>query len=353
MANLPTPLAENAAHLDRLCELFDLCQPRGELRRVAGGFHHVMWRLATRSGCFAIKQFADDVNFGDPATVARLNATEVAAAEFARLGIPALASLAHADRHLQVFDGVGYLVFPWTDSRARSRNAIAQYHSATVAGILARMHRAQIQVTGLAEPTTWPLTAQRLNDLLALAQQHNVREVIYMLDRMDDILAVVQRQQSALSVLARRETVSHGDLDHKNVLWSASGQPLLIDWESARPINPTYELLLEALDWSGITAHFDHGPFQHFLSAYVQAGGDIAAEYISAAFDAILGAWINWMLFNVGRAAGVEDLRQRAIGTEQIDVAVSALLRLEKHIPRLKDIAQRCAERRCAEPGNV
>jgi len=313
----------------------------------------MMWRLDTHAGCHAVKQLADDVNLADPDTLARINATEAVAAEFSRRGIPALASLARNGSHLQVFDSVGYLVFPWTDSRARPRNAISSYHAETVAGLLARMHRADIAVHGLAEPATWPLSAQRLHDLLALAKQRNVREVEHMLDRMDEILAVVERQQAALSVLARRKTVSHGDLDHKNVLWSDSGEPLLIDWESARPINPTYELLLEALDWSGITAHFDHAPFEHFLSTYTQAGGDICAEFIPAAFDAILGAWINWMLYNVGRAAGVEDLRQRAIGTEQIDVAATALLRLEKHIPRLKRIAQRCAMDRDPVPGNV
>jgi len=102
-------------------------------------------------------------------------------------------------------------------------------------------------------------------------------------------------------------------------------------------------LLLEALDWSGITANFEAGPFEDFLQAYVQAGGRIVSETIPAAFDAILGAWVNWMLFNVGRAVGIGDLRQRALGSEQIDVAVGALLRLEKNIPRLGSIATRYA----------
>ena len=304
-----------------------------------------MWRLDVEGGCFAIKQFADDVDTGDAATCTRLNATEATAQEFASRGIPALVSLCYNGKHLQVIEDVGYLVFPWTDSKARQKNDIDQYHAETVAGILARMHRANIHVAGLKELPTWPLTAERVTDLLALAQQRNVRDVNYMLERMADILTVVERQHSAQAILSQKKTVSHGDLDHKNVLWSESGKPLLIDWESARPINPTYELLVEALDWSGITAHFDHRPFESFLSVYVEEGGAIAVERIPAAFDAILGAWVNWMLYNVGRAVGLESLRQRAIGSEQIDLAMSALLRLEKNIPRLRDIAQRCANR--------
>lgn len=291
-------------------------------------------------GCYAIKQFAEDVDTGDPATCKRLNATEVVAREFASQGIPALVSLSHKGNHLQVIDDVAYLVFPWTNYKARAKNDIEQYHAETVAGILARMHRADIQVAGLQEPSTWPLTEKRVNDLLVLAQKRNVRDVNYILERREDLFTVVERQHAAHMILAQEKTVSHGDLDHKNVLWDDSGKPLLIDWESARPINPTYELLTEALDWSGITAHFDHRPFEKFLQAYVKEGGVIAVERISAAFDAILGAWIDWMLYNVGRAAGLDSLRQRAIGSEQIDVAVSALLRLEKNIPRLQEIAE-------------
>lgn len=312
-----------------------------------------MWRLDVKGRSYAIKQFADDLDMGDAATCTRLNATEVTAREFSSRGIPALVSLSRKGEHLQVIDDAGYLVFPWTDSKACDRNTIDQYHAETVAGILARMHRADIRVAGLSEPTTWPLTAERLSSLLELAQQRNVREVVYMLERMDDILAVVERQQSAESILSQEKTVSHGDLDHKNVLWSESGEPLLIDWESARRINPTYELLMEALDWSGITAHFDQRPFEHFLSVYSEAGGVIAIERIPAAFDAILGAWVNWMLYNVGRAAGIEDSRQRAIGSEQIDLAISALLRLEKNVPRLQYIAERCASRSRGEMNDV
>jgi len=334
----------NTAHLDRLCELFAPGGGTRQLSRVSGGFHHLMWRLDVAGVSYAIKQFAGDVEVADAATCARLNATEVVAQEFADRGIPALASLCHDKRHLQVIDDVGYLVFPWTDSKARGRNDIAPYHLHTVAGILARMHRAQLKVDGLRAPPAWPHSVESVTDLLALAQKRNVRDVNYLLERQAQLLALVEKQPAAQALLSRRETVSHGDLDHKNVLWSEAGQPLLIDWESARPINPAYELLMEGLDWSGITAHFDFRPFEDFLLAYVEAGGAIAQECISAAFDAIVGTWINWMLYNVGRAAGLEGLSQRALGSSQVDLALSALLRLEKNIPRLQEIACRLAD---------
>ena len=338
-AQQPRPLAENPSHIEQLCELFDLGSVAATPSRVSGGFHHRMWRLETGTGRYAVKQLAADLNMRDPGTVRRLNATEAAARRFADEGIPALVSLERGGQHLQVLEDIGYFVFPWTDSRACEKGEIDHAHAQAVARILARMHRADISVPGLDRPVAWPLTTARVDDLLARAQKNNARDAGYLLHRRDDILTVVQRQDAAHAVLARQQVVSHGDLDHKNVVWSSQGQPLLIDWESARAVNPTYELLLEALDWSGITANFELAPFDTFLRAYTDAGGEIVEEALPAAFDAVLGSWVEWLLFNVGRAAGVRDLRQRALGSKLVDLSVGALLRLERNGPRITEIA--------------
>jgi thiamine kinase-like enzyme len=338
-----TALSDNSAHIHQLCELLDLGSPSGSLGQVGGGFHHRMWQLNTNCGSFAIKQLADDLNMQDAATVERINATEITARKFSEHGVPALYSLAIARQHLQLLDGVGYLVYPWTEAVACDKNGIEKKHAVTVAGILARIHRSDIRVPELRDVPALPLTAERVIDLVQLARQRNVRESQLLEARLDDLLEAVELQAPALSVLQQDQVVSHGDLDHKNVLWDESGEPWLIDWESARRLNPTYELLLEALDWGGITAHFETGPFVTFLEAYLDAGGRIVADEIPAVADAIQGAWVEWLLFNVSRAVGLHDAHQRAVGLLQVDLSVSTLLRMEKYAPRLTEIAMRYA----------
>jgi thiamine kinase-like enzyme len=338
-----TALSDNPAHIHHLCERLDLGTPNGSLGQVGGGFHHRMWQLSTNCGNFAIKQLADDLDMQDAATVERINATELTARAFSEHGVPALYSLASAQQHLQLLDGVGYLVYPWTDAIACDKNGIEKQHALTVAGILARIHRSDIHVPELRDTPALPLTAERVIDLVQLARQRNVRESQLLEARLDDLLEAAELQAPALSVLQQRQVVSHGDLDHKNVLWTKAGEPLLIDWESARRLNPTYELLLEALDWGGITANFETGPFITFLEAYLDAGGTIVADEIPAVADAIQGAWVEWLLFNVGRAAGLHDAHQRAVGLLQVDLSVSTLLRMERFAPRLTEIALRYA----------
>lgn len=336
-------LGDNAEHIERLCSRFDLGAATGPLQRVPGGFHHCMWRLETASDRFAVKQLAGDMDMDNPAIVEQLNATEITACEFSRRGIPALHALHTDSTHLQLLDGIGYLVYPWTDASACHRNGIKEHHAVTVAGTLAHMHRSDIEVPGLSDVPSFPVTAERVVELVKLARQRNVRYSDILEDRLDDLLRIVALHGPALERLTKRQVISHGDLDHKNVLWDEAGAPLLIDWESARRLNPTYELLLEALDWGGITAHFDARPFTAILRAYVDAGGVIAEDMIPAASDAIQGAWVSWLLYNVGRAAGLKDTRQRAIGSDQVDLVLSALLRMEKQKDRLTGIALRYA----------
>lgn len=338
-----TALCDNPPHIDQLCERLDLGKPSGDLSRVSGGFHHRMWRLNTHAGSFAIKQLADDLDMQNADTVERINATEITAREFSQQGVPALYSLANARQHLQLLDGVGYLVYPWTAATACDKNGIEKKHALTVAGILARIHRSDIRVPELRDEPGLPLTAERVIDLVQLARQRNVRESQLLEARLDDLLEAVELQATAMAVLQQDQVVSHGDLDHKNVLWDEDGKPLLIDWESARRLNPTYELLLEALDWGGITAHFEMGPFVTFLEAYLDAGGRIVADEVPAVADAIQGTWVEWLLFNVGRAVGLHDAQQRAVGLLQVDLSVSTLLRMEKFAPRLTEIAMRYA----------
>ena len=75
----------------------------------------------------------------------------------------------------------------------------------------------------------------------------------------------------------------------------------------------------------------------------IEPGGRIVEDMIPAASDAIQGAWVNWLLYNVGRAVGIKGTRQRAIGSGQVDLVLSALLRMEKQRDRLTEIAMRYA----------
>ena len=49
---------------------------------------------------------------------------------------------------------------------------------------------------------------------------------------------------------------------------TGSNNPLLIDWEAACKIDPTYDMIGTAFNWSGITSSFDKDLFFKMIEAY-------------------------------------------------------------------------------------
>ena len=330
-------LSENPAHLDALCTLLEIGTQRGTLSPVYGGFHHKMWRLETQRGTYAIKQLSADTDFSKSDISRHYNVTESVAEAFSNRGIPAIFALKHNKNYLQLIENIGYLVYPWTDAVALDVDSISRKHVLEVGRVLASMHCANISSPELNAVSFDIHPEDILVLLVQRATECNIKNADVLKEQLPNFLDIVARQKAATQVLEKHVVVSHGDLDHKNVLWGDSGEAILIDWESARKLNPTYEALLEALDWSGITSNFDHRLFGQFIAAYKEGGGVLESQSLQASYDCILGDWLNWLMYNVGRAVDTGDAEQRAIGSTQVDLSLATILRLGHLLPWLID----------------
>lgn len=337
------PLAGNPDHIQGLCSRLDIGKPQGDVTRVYGGFHHQMWRLQTDLGSYAVKQLAADTDLRCSGLNNHFNVTESIAESFARHGISAIVAVKGKRSYLQRIDHIGYLVYPWTKATALGVHDITEKHVLDVARVMAAMHCANIAAPGL-EPVPFDVHPEdKIIYLVKKAGQCGMPNRNTLKEQVPAFLSIVAAHSAAVQVLDKRMVVSHGDLDHKNVLWDASGHPIIIDWESARQLNPGYEVLLEGLDWGGITLSFDHGLFESFLSSYVQAGGIIDSASIQACFDCILGDWLNWLMYNVGRCLELEGPEQHLLLTKQVDLSLATIFRLSRLMPRLIAIAGRFA----------
>ncbi len=153
--------------------------------------------------------------------------------------------------------------------------------------------------------------------------------------RLTDLISINEIYRSSVLILKNHVIVSHGDLDQKNVLWDDSGNPLLIDWESAKKLNPTYEIVNAALDWSGITTHFDISIFIEMIKAYKAKGGIINKKIFESALHGVLGNWINWMAYNIHRAINGSTPEQKTLWVKQVNQTVETIFRLKAAIPEL------------------
>lgn len=335
-----TPLGDNPQHTSDLCDLLQLGASLDKPTRLSGGFHHLVWRLETARGTYVVKQLAPDTDLDDPATAAHFNATERVAASFSACGIDAIHALPLGDAYLHVLDEVGYLVYPWTNAVALEKDIVSETHALKVARLLAKMHLIDINAPVIAAEEREPVTEGEVENLVHLAMKHDVENSQEIKKRLPQFKSICAARADAVAILKQRQIVSHGDLDQKNVLWSDHGSPVLIDWEAARMLNPTREVLEEALDWSGFLSSFDEAVFGKFIREYQLAGGIMERGEIDAALDAVLGGWLDWLAYNVGRVINMKEEQQRALGNRQVALALSSMTLLERLAPRLSAILE-------------
>lgn len=299
---------------------------------------HTLWRVDTKQGRYAIKELSPDIDLQNAQIIHNYELTEQIATTFSQHSIPAIAAMVHARKYLTLLEGKGFLVYPWVEGKALSSDQVTSTHAIKIARLLANMHRIHLAIPELAEPELPVHGNDELLELIHLATLHNAPFAKALQQSAQVLVVCNEKYQQAITPLKIQVVVSHGDLDVKNVLWNAHDEPILIDWESARLLNATYEMVNAAFDWSGITTEFDSARFKEMLNAYEQAGGTIKVSLLNAACYGVLGNWLHWLVYNIKRAESSE-VAQKSLGIEQVNMVLPMMLRLQQFIPELiKDL---------------
>jgi thiamine kinase-like enzyme len=325
----------NKDQLKILLTHFNLGSAKKLAQRIYGGLLHKMWRIETEQGVYAIKQLSEDIDLSNDSIVANYELTEIIASQFSQNGINAIPALNKSGKHLLICKNTAYLVYPWVNAKALDGDAINSVCACKIAAVVSAMHKLDLNTSKISE-STFELHSDNKIMLLAETSSNKSCEFSSKLnENLGNLLGANQKYHSAIDVLKENTVVSHGDLDQKNVLWDSENNPILIDWESARKLNPTYEIVNVALDWSGINSNFNIEIFRKMIELYKHAGTGIDDEVFEAAFYGVLGNQINWLVYNINRACNNKDPEQQVIGAEQVSQVLPAILRLQQLIPEL------------------
>jgi len=322
--------------LTKICEMLKLEVPVSEPSRVYGGLLHLMWRVNTSKASYAIKQISSEINMNNENIRKNYELTEQIALRFFKQDIPAISAIEYDDKHLIEIDQAFFLVYPWVDGQIANKNTISEHHALIIAGILAKMHAINLQMIGLKETYFDVHTTNSLVELIDMAQTCNVSFAHRLQAHKFEIMEINNTYQKATILLQKNAVISHGDLDPKNVLWNNKDQPILIDWESARKLNPTYDIVNVSLDWSGITSnHFDQELFRKMMHTYKTTGGIIDKDLLQASFYGVMGNWMHWMVYNIKRACLSEESEEKNVAVEQVNLALSTIIRIKNNMHNL------------------
>ena len=325
----------NHNQLMALCNTFKLGTPLNEPKRIHGGLLHRMWRINTDEASYAIKQLSQDIDLTNESIIKNYNLTEEIAARFADKGIPAIPAIRQVGNYLTMIDGTGFLIYPWIDASPLHPDTVSEPHALKIAGLLAKIHLINLSVPEIADPEFAVHSNEVLLDLFQKANLYNCPFTDTLKALQNDLVVINSAYQHTLPFLKNQVVISHGDLDQKNVLWDRLDTPILIDWESARQLNPTHEIVNACLDWSGITTEFDPMLFSKMIRVYVKAGGHLEKNLLQAAFNGVLGNWIHWMVYNISRSCTHEESEQKILGVEQVQQVLKTIVRLNRIIPDL------------------
>jgi thiamine kinase-like enzyme len=324
----------NQTHLKHVSQHFKLGTPIQAPTRVHGGLLHIMWRLDTDKGSYAIKQLSKDIDLKNEQVIKNYELSEKIASRFSALGIPAVPAIENTGQYLFMIDGTGFLVYPWVNASALDQHAVSEHHALKIATILAKMHRLNVDEPEIIQPEFYTHTNQKILELLDKAENFNCPFATDLRNNQNNILIANEACHNAMPTLHSHIIVSHGDLDQKNVLWNRDNNPILIDWESARKINPTYDIINTAFYWSGITSNFDKDLFFKMIEAYQKAGGVINKEHVVAAIYGSF-SWIGWLLYNIQRSCVLGECDHKTIGIAQVNQTLATILRLQTVMPEV------------------
>ena len=312
---------------------------------VLGGLMHTTYRLDTPEGSFAAKILNPAV-MRRPEALSNMIRSEKIARAMAE-AVPAVAALESEGSPLSRIGEDYVMLYPWLSCRPVLPPKLSARHTEIMGGTLAKMHDAGAALLAsggvLPKEDEASPAERRWEDILAEAEAAcpaapwlpPLRDALPMLNALE-------RKAADAAPRLPRSVLSHRDLDPKNVLWEGA-LPRIIDWESAGEVNPAVELLETLLYWSDDGAGgLSEARFRAMLTAY-RTFRPARDEDWDAVFDASLRDPLDWLAYNVRRAAGLETAENGDAGHERMVGAseVAGTLRsLDARIPQLQTVRE-------------
>ena len=328
----------NQSHLNFICSELQLGSPTDVVSSVEGSRGgSFIWRVNTDKATYAIKQLAPAIDLKNEKMIAKYELSETIASRFAGEGIPAISAIEKSGKHLIIIDNIGYLAYPWVEGYVLRRNEVSEPHALKIAETIAKLHHINMNVPEALEPRVDIFSNDKIIEAIDKAVSFKCPFAKTLKENQSLILSMNDSYQTVIPLLLEDTVVSHGDLDQLNILWDKADQPILIDWESVRKLNPTREIVRASLGWSGMgTDNSSALPiYNRMLSTYIKSGGVINVDHLHAAFYSSIGSMVFWMLYNIEIACTSDVVEVRATAIKEIDGVMMGMSKFNILVPDL------------------
>lgn len=213
-----------------------------QVQHLPDGLMNDNWRVEADAGIFALKRIRDV-----PLETARRNVRVLAALAEAGVPVPSLVMTREADPVVEVGEE-GFSLLSWVDGRHRPGTDLTLPEATALGALLGRVHEAlNRSATGLppavdvpAAPVTVPGTAlaqieRYLAHLAAMDEPTPFdEEAAHFLGQRRLLLEKYGDERPALEVPGGPFGWTHGDFQHRNLLWRDDEVVAVLDWDRIR-----------------------------------------------------------------------------------------------------------------------
>lgn len=247
-------------------------------RYLADGLMNRNWRIDADRGAFALKQIVDV-----PLATARRNLRVLGL--LAADGVPVCAPVRSVDGDVVVeVDGRGYCLLPWLQGGHPRGTELSLDRVRDLGVVLARVHQSLNRLTpdaGLPDPPA-TLRARVTAPTAAVAEADRYLAKIAALEspqRFDQAVpATLERRKRLLAAHGHERPVddvprgpfgwTHGDFQHRNVIWHEGTVAGVIDWDRIRVRPVGEEVARTATVQFGADGRLDLERISEFVAAY-------------------------------------------------------------------------------------
>lgn len=330
-------------HLQYICTKLQLGSAKEIAIRVYGGRGgHLMWRVATERGCYCIKQIAPDIDLKNEKNIAKYELSETIAYQFSQQGILAVFAIEASGNRLTIIENTGYLVYPWIEGSTLRGNEVSELHALKIAEITAKLHSINLTLPEIKDPRFDLHSNDNIVNAIEKAMSFKCHFAKALKEKQNLLLTLNANYLEVIPLLKEYSVITHGDIDPLNVIWNKTGEPSLIDWESAKKMNPTFEIVRTSLRFSGGgTDNFSQSIYTNMLHTYERNGGLLNKNHIEAALHALYGGVINWMLYKIEFACTSDFSEERNKVCNEMEGFLMTVERLQALISQLLKIKQK------------
>ncbi|MES2212492.1 MAG: hypothetical protein V4490_05065 [Pseudomonadota bacterium] len=237
-------------------------------------YEYCDFRVQTDRGSFLIKQM-----LGMPLTEAckkYFRAQEQCAREFQSRGILTVSSIKAGDEVTYLDNkGIAYLAYPYVHLYSLPRGKVNRKLAIKIADQNISIYRDIVPSDGyyyMGEDQKNYLASPRNDDIgLHFSELRSVGKAFHEMTLKDcDPLFSLQDHyyQTIHLVNSNHLRYIHTEVAQENVLWTANGTPVIINWLNTDYANPARDFLYSALMWSGFHSELNLSVFMEMLSYF-------------------------------------------------------------------------------------